>query len=35
MGLWTSLDQKYIDLHGKTGRRIMVDWSISKEEYEE
>ena len=34
LGHWSSLDQKYIDLHGKTGRRILTDWSISTEEYE-
>ena len=35
MGLWTSLDQKHINMEGKTTRRIIVDWDISKEEYDE
>ena len=33
MGLWSSLDQTYIDSKGMTGRRIIVDWNISSEEY--
>ena len=32
--LWSSNDQVYIDLHGKTGRRIYAEWSIPREEYE-
>ena len=35
LGHWQSLDQKYIDSHGKTGRRILTDWSISTEEYDD
>ena len=35
LGHWSSLDQKYIDLHGKTGRRILIEWSIPTEEYEQ
>ena len=35
LGHWQSLDQKYIDIHGKTGRRILTDWSISTEEYDD
>ena len=35
LGHWSSLDQKYIDLHGKTGRRILIEWSITTEEYEQ
>ena len=34
MGLWSSNNQIYIDLHGKTGRRLYADWEISTEEYE-
>ncbi len=34
MGHWQSNDQVYIDLHGKTGRRIYAEWSIPTEEYE-
>jgi len=33
MGHWSSLDQTYIDIHGKTGRRIYADWNIPTEEY--
>ncbi len=35
LGHWQSLDQKYIDIHGKTGRRILTDWSIPTEEYDD
>ena len=34
LGLWSSNNQVYIDLHGKTGRRLYAEWSISTEEYE-
>jgi len=34
LGHWSSLDQTFIDSHGKTGRRVYADWSISTEEYE-
>ena len=34
LGHWQSLDQVYIDLHGKTGRRVYADWPITTEEYE-
>ena len=34
MGLWSSLDQVYIDSKGMTGRRIIIDWNITKEEYD-
>ena len=34
LGLWSSNDQVYIDLHGKTGRRILTEWNIPREEYE-
>ena len=33
MGHWSSLDQTYIDMQGKTGRRIYADWNIPTEEY--
>ena len=33
LGHWRSLDQTYIDSHGKTGRRLYADWSIPTEEY--
>ena len=33
MGLWTSHDQKHINMEGKTTRRIIVDWDISTEEW--
>ena len=33
-GHWSSNNQVYIDLHGKTGRRILTEWSIPTEEYE-
>ena len=32
---WSSNDQEYIDIHGKTGRRILIEWSIPTEEYEQ
>jgi hypothetical protein len=34
MGHWQSNDQVYIDIHGKTGRRVYADWPITTEEYE-
>jgi len=34
LGHWQSNDQVYIDLHGKTGRRVYADWHIPTEEYE-
>ena len=34
LGLWSSNDQVYIDIHGKTGRRLYAEWSIPTEEYE-
>ena len=34
LGLWSSNNQVYIDLHGKTGRRLYAEWSITKEEYD-
>ena len=34
MGLWTSHDQKHINMEGKTTRRIIVDWNITKEEWD-
>ena len=34
LGHWRSLDQTYIDSHGKTGRRVYADWPITTEEYE-
>jgi len=34
MGLWSSLDQKHINLKGETSRRIIVDWNITKEEWD-
>ena len=33
LGHWQSLDQTYIDLHGKTGRRVYADWNITTQEY--
>ncbi len=33
MGHWSSLDQTYIDIQGKTGRRIYADWNIPTEEF--
>ena len=35
LGLWSSNNQVYIDLHGKTGRRLYAEWSIPTEEYDE
>ena len=34
LGHWQSLDQTYIDIHGKTGRRLYADWNIPIEEYQ-
>ena len=34
LGHWSSNDQVYIDLHGKTGRRVYAEWSIPTEEYD-
>ena len=34
LGLWSSNNQVYIDIEGKTGRRLYAEWTISKEEYE-
>ena len=34
LGLWSSNNQVYIDLHGKTGRRLYAEWNIPTEEYE-
>ena len=34
LGLWSSNNQVYIDIHGKTGRRLYAEWNISTEEYE-
>ena len=34
LGLWQSNNQVYIDIQGKTGRRLYAEWSISTEEYE-
>ena len=34
LGHWSSLDQTYIDIQGKTGRRILTEWSIPTKEYE-
>ena len=34
LGLWSSNNQVYIDIHGKTGRRLYAEWSIPTEEYE-
>ena len=34
LGLWSSNDQVYIDIQGKTGRRLYAEWSIPTEEYE-
>ena len=33
LGHWSSNDQTYIDLHGKTGRRVYADWPIPTEEF--
>ena len=33
LGHWQSNDQTYIDIHGKTGRRVYADWSIPTEDY--
>ena len=35
LGLWSSNNQVYIDIHGKTGRRLYADWPITTEEYDE
>ena len=35
MGLWSSNDQKHINLKGETGRRIIIEWNITKEEWNE
>ena len=34
LGHWQSNNQVYIDLHGKTGRRVYAEWNIPTEEYE-
>ena len=34
LGHWQSNDQVYIDIQGKTGRRVYADWHITTEEYE-
>ena len=34
LGLWSSNNQVYIDIHGKTGRRLYAEWSIPTEEYD-
>lgn len=34
LGLWSSNNQVYIDIEGKTGRRLYAEWSIPREEYE-
>ena len=34
LGHCQSNDQVYIDLHGKTGRRVYAEWNIPTEEYE-
>ena len=34
LGLWSSNNQVYIDIHGKTGRRLYAEWSITTEEYD-
>ena len=34
LGLWQSNNQVYIDIQGKTGRRLYAEWSIPTEEYE-
>ena len=34
LGLWSSNDQVFIDIQGKTGRRLYAEWSIPTEEYE-
>ena len=33
LGHWSSNNQTYIDLHGKTGRRLYADWEIPTEEF--
>ena len=35
LGHWSSNNQVYIDIHGKTGRRLYAEWSIPTEEYNE
>ena len=35
LGLWSSNNQVYIDIHGKTGRCLYAEWSITTKEYEE
>ena len=34
LGHWSSNDQRYIDSHGETGRRLYADWHTTTEEYE-
>ena len=34
LGHWSSNDQVYIDIQGKTGRRVYADWQIPTEEYD-
>ena len=34
LGLWSSNNQVYIDIQGKTGRRLYAEWSIPTEEYD-
>ena len=34
LGHWESNCQTYIDIHGKTGRRLYADWTITTEEYD-
>ena len=34
MALWQRNKQVYIDIQGKTGRRLYAEWSIPTEEYE-
>ena len=34
LGHWTSLDQKHINLEGKTTRRLYADWDITTQEWE-
>ena len=34
LGHWSSNNQVYIDIHGKTGRRLYAEWSIPTEEYD-
>ena len=33
LGLWSSNDQSYFDIHGQTGRRVYADWNIPTEEF--